>query len=296
MTFSTRIVATACALLLPLLLHAAAGHTAYSAYLQKIPAPPQTAPEAHARYSATGHSALLQSLNQEAALASAQAPSAMPALPQAGDVAAAERMAAEMQNMTPAQQMAMAMQMANTATQGMQGGGKEWSQAEQEVARLLGDHQERAGELQSRSTEVYAEAPVLMQSWGPAHSDLFEQERVELERPQRNACVEGRAIKMKYAAKHESLAAQELPLLAALINKHRVLATEQVGFVDHLATKAKTITSATNQAAYAQARSFAITLLTTQATLTGQALEYGYNWHQRLLDSQKPVSVDCSGM
>jgi hypothetical protein len=292
----SQLIAAMGALLLPLMLHAAAGHTSYSSYLQKIPAPPQTAPEAYARHSATAHAALMDALNQEAALTISQSPSAMPGMPAAGDQAGAERLAAQMQNMTQAQQVAMAMQMANAMTSGAQGGGQEWSQAEQEVARLLSEHQGREVELQRNSMDLNAQASTLIQSWGPAHSALYAQEEAELQRPQHDFCAETRATKMKFAAEHEKLAAGELPLLGALIAKHRVLVTEQVGFADHLATKAKVITNPANRAAYGQTQNLAVSLMASQETLTEQAFEYGADWHQRLLDSQKPAAADCGGL
>ena len=301
-------------LIAPLSWAAASGGARFTSYFQRIPAPPQTTAEAHTRVKITadtqGHKqfetpeleALMTSLNQEAALASSEMPGVLPGTAQAGDAAAAERLALQMENMSDAQKMAMAMHMANgmnsTMQAGMQGG-KEWSPAEQEFARLLGDHMDRDNELLSKDNELAGQPPALIQAWGADHAQLGERMQKELG----DVATEGdcnvwgarrHAIELNYAVKQDQMATGHLPQMNKIIGSERQLVSEQTEFVDRLTSQAKAITSPINKSGYAQARQFASHLLVSLLGMTEQVYVYATEWHDHLLERQKPyVKVDC---
>ena len=168
--------AAAFGLLLPLVLQAAAGAGHYASYLQRIPATPRSVAEAYAKvtvkedgrkaeYVYTDLEALQRTLNQEIALAASEQPDAMPGAAQMGDPESAARLAQQMEGMSDAQKMAMAMQMAQgmNAAMPQRQGGTEWTPAEQEFSQLL--HEHAPADSRVRSSELEVELLKLTSAW-----------------------------------------------------------------------------------------------------------------------------------
>lgn len=296
---------------------AAPGHTAYSAYLQQVPVPPLQPREAYDRSRKTEHNLailiqvdelraplaleqLQQKLADEGALAAGSTLPSVPGGTAVTDAASAQRLQAQIQAMTPAQQMAYATQMQQQVMASMGGGGTIGA-ADQATLDLLGKHQ--AGTQQRLDTDMKLATAWAQttQRWESAHLALTARQEAEAAAGQPSGCVgrtsSYRLLQRKWADQHLALATTHLTEARKAYEQRRVFATAQVGFADQLATRVKPGSHMLVTQGYGEARQSALLQIGALAGISEKSHMEGASWYaeRRKLDPDDACGIGSGG-
>lgn len=291
------------AVLLPALVYAAAGHTAYSSYLRQVPAPPRTAQEAHAAVIVDAgqisqppvFTELLRRLQDEGVRAAATGASLFPA--GVTDAASAEAFQQQFDSMTPAQQMAMAQQMAAQMDSAMQPAAL--GHDDRKIASLLDRRQAGAAARQEAGMRLHNEWIAAQQRWNATHRKIAEEEYATLERTpaqcDKTADLDHAAqrVHQQYAARHLAAVQSELQEGLAFFERRRVLATDDAGFADQLAPLMRAASSAIARQGYSGAQNEAVLQLAEMANTSWKLHEHAATWWLNKLDDS--VAHRCGG-
>jgi len=308
-----RLLLAAAAGLLPGLALAAAGHTAYSSYLQQVLLPPLQPKEAYDRAQKTERNVailiqidglappaalaqLQQKLADEGALA---AGSTLPA-GAVTDAASAERLQAQIQAMTPAQQMAYAAQMQQQMMSSMSGGGAIGA-ADQATLDLLSKRQADTQQRMATDNKLAMAWAQTTQRWEAAHLALTAKQEAEAAAGQPSGCVgrtsNYRLQQRKWADQHLALATKHLAEGRQAYEQRRVFATTQVGFADQLATRVKPNSHMLVTQGYGEVRQSALLQVGALAGISEQVHMEGANWYaaRHSLDPDDACGVGSGG-
>lgn len=310
-----RALATA-ACLLPGLVLAAAGHTAYSSYMQQVPVPPLTAGEAYDRVRKVEVNQggdievrdiqppqvlelLQQKLADEGALAAGANMPTAPGMGAVTDEASAARLQAQIESMTPAQQMALATQMSQQMNTSMMSG--TIGAADQATLELLSRRQGETGQRNDTDLKLHREWAELQRRWQAEHQQLSNAEQAEAAKGSPTGCA-GRASnarlrERRWAEQHVALATRQLTPGRAAFEQRRVFAVQQVGFADQLATRVKPNSHALVRQGHAEVRGAAVQQVAALAEISGKLHVHGAEWYaaKRRLEPDDNCGVGYGG-
>ncbi|HSW11594.1 MAG TPA: hypothetical protein VLI06_02070 [Solimonas sp.] len=293
---------------------AAPGHTAYSAYMQQLPAPPMQPKEAYERSRKTEinqgiaigvddirppaiFEQLQQKLGDEGVLA---ATSAQPAgvAGAVTDAASAQRLQAQIQAMTPAQQMAYANQMSQQMLGSMSGS---ISAADQATLELLSKRQADTSQRIDADIKMQTAWAQLTQHWQEEHLQLNTRQDAERSKSQPSGCSgrasNNRVRERRFADEHVALTAKHLDQGRVSHEQRRVFAVPQVGFADQLATRVKPGSHALVTQGYAEVRSAALQQIGLLAGIDEKLYAEGAKWYavRRRLEPDDACGVGTGG-
>ncbi|HUP90886.1 MAG TPA: hypothetical protein VM074_01455 [Solimonas sp.] len=274
----------AAAALLPLTAQTA-GTTGLSSYLSQIPPPPRNSEEAY-QASVVDDAKVLAGelveiqtppkfrdletkLGAEGTLAAGQNPSAAGANPAA---------IAAMQNMSPAQQQAMAQQMAAQMGGGAQATGT-FTPGDRQVVILLQQRQEGSMSRAQDDMRAHTEWAETQHRFDDEHLALSQRQEAERAAGGFNKCQASQAAERRWADDHVKLMDQQLMAGLAAYDKRRILAVDYTGFADRLSTHEKQMQSMVTKGGYSDARVQAVLQLGAAAAISEDLYRRAAYWH-----------------
>lgn len=297
--------------LAPAVVLAAAGHTGYAAYLSQVPAPPRNAQEAYAaviinaQAAATGgrliepsttFKNLQQKLADEGRLATAASNSSTPT--GVTDEASAQALQRQLENMTPAEQMAWAQQMAGQMNSAMQPGAL--GAEDRAIITLLEQRQQGSMlriEQQQRLLHDWTEASL---RWDATHvrieQDFYSALKQTPMQCSKTDNMDFAALKLleRFNAQHLAKVQEELKEGRALFERQRINAVDAAGFSDQLATRMGQAPSPLAQQGYAGARHDALRDIGGLLDMSWKLHEHAATWWHKSRDTS--TARRCGGM
>lgn len=317
MNLQRTIILTAAAMLMPLAAQSA-GTTGLSSYLRQIPAPPKSAQEAYqgstvddARVVAeramveitppAAFTTVQGRLTDESVLATGQSGTPMPTVPGMGiptDAASAQAMAQALQNMTPAQQQAMAQQMMAQSNAQMRPGAM--TPEDQQMAARLGQRQQGSMARMQKDLQLQQQWSATLQRWDVEHNKLNDAEQAEIAATVIRQCPNGSVhphfkIRRKYADQHVALVLAQIKDAVAAHEQRRVVAVDEAGFADQLAPLALKAQGPLSRQGYSAARNDAVRSLASLLAISEETWKRAAYWYMVKRSLTRDEICDNSG-